>query len=243
MRELNEMGCDELAGVAAELAFGVLTGRGRAEALAHLDQCEACREGVRRLTVTGEEFLGLLPSSEPPPGFETRVMERIGLAAPGTGTSGRAGRKRHLGRNLSREGTGQVSRTRRMPAVAAVALAVLGTGLGGWGLRAATSSPAGSPLSSAALLSASRQSVGKIFVYSRGQGWMYMSVDMTSGDGTVLCQVLGRDGQVTTAGSFWLAGGHGSWGSPEPPGAGPPAGARLISADGTVLATASFPGN
>jgi hypothetical protein len=110
MRELNEMGCDELAGVAAELGFGVLTGRGRAEALAHLDQCEACRGSVSRLTVTGEEFLGLLPSSEPPPGFETRVMERIGLAAAGTGARGRTGRLRHFCRKLSRAGTGQVSR-------------------------------------------------------------------------------------------------------------------------------------
>jgi hypothetical protein len=59
MRKLNEMGCDELAGVAAELGFGVLTDRGRAEALAHLDRCAACRESVRQLTMTGEAFLDL----------------------------------------------------------------------------------------------------------------------------------------------------------------------------------------
>ena len=44
MSELNEMGCAEFAGVAAELALGVLTGRERARALAHLDRCDACRE-------------------------------------------------------------------------------------------------------------------------------------------------------------------------------------------------------
>ena len=82
MSEVNEMGCAEFADAAAELALGVLTGRERAQALAHLDHCEACRENVRQLTVTGEELVGLLPAVEPPAGFETRVMERLGLGTP-----------------------------------------------------------------------------------------------------------------------------------------------------------------
>ena len=82
MSEVNEMGCAEFADAAAELALGVLTGRERARALAHLDRCEACRENVRQLTVTGEELVGLLPAIEPPAGFETRVMERLGLGTP-----------------------------------------------------------------------------------------------------------------------------------------------------------------
>ena len=40
MSELNEMGCREFSDVAAELALGVLTGRERAQALAHLDHCD-----------------------------------------------------------------------------------------------------------------------------------------------------------------------------------------------------------
>jgi len=100
MTELNDMGCARFADVAAELALGVLTGRERAEALAHLDHCEDCREHVRQLTMTGEELLGLLPSSEPPPGFETRVMERLGLAVPGPRHA--AGRRRQNLRRLVR---------------------------------------------------------------------------------------------------------------------------------------------
>ena len=68
------MGCARLASVATELALGVLTGPS-AEALAHPDRCEACRENVRQLTMTGEELLELLPASEPAPGFETGVLE------------------------------------------------------------------------------------------------------------------------------------------------------------------------
>ena len=82
MSELSEMNCREFSDVAAELALGVLTGRERAAAIAHLDQCDACRENVRQLTMTGEGLLELLPTREPPAGFESRVMERIGLATP-----------------------------------------------------------------------------------------------------------------------------------------------------------------
>lgn len=129
-------GCDELADVAEELALGVLTGRERAAAIAHLDQCAPCREKVRRLMVAGEELLGLLPVSEPPPGFEGGTVERLGLAS-------------------SVAVPGPASRTRRryvVLAVATVLLAVLMLGLGVWALWAATSSPARSPLGSAALL-------------------------------------------------------------------------------------------
>ena len=80
MSELNDMGCAGFADVAAELALGVLTGRERAEALAHLDRCPACQENVRQLTVTGEQLLRLLPVGRPPPGFETRVLERLDSA-------------------------------------------------------------------------------------------------------------------------------------------------------------------
>ena len=81
--DMDDMSCDEFAEVAAELALGVLTGRERAAALAHLDGCESCREQVRELTMAQDELLALLPSAEPPAGFESRVLERIGLTAPG----------------------------------------------------------------------------------------------------------------------------------------------------------------
>ena len=82
MNELNDMTCAELADVAAELALGVLTGRERAVAIAHLDKCDECREDVRQLMATGEQLLELLPPAEPPAGFETRVLERLGLPVP-----------------------------------------------------------------------------------------------------------------------------------------------------------------
>ncbi|HEX3513509.1 MAG TPA: hypothetical protein VHT26_05865 [Trebonia sp.] len=212
----------------AELALGVLTGRERAEALAHLERCAACQENVRQLTMKAEQLLELLPAKEPPPGFESRVTERLRLAALSQGPD-------------PGPGPGLPGRARRVLAAVAVALVAALSALGGWGLNAAASSAAGSPLTSADLLSASRQTVGTIFFYGGSQQWLSMSVNLHSGTGTVACQLVSSDGHVTTLGSFWLDAGYGSWVSPGPVGHGQFTSARLVSADGTVLATASFP--
>jgi Putative zinc-finger len=247
MSELNEMGCQEFSDVAAELALGVLTGRERAQALAHLDHCASCREEVGQLTATGEGLLGLLPSMEPPAGFETRVMDRLGLTAPAPSPASRAGwtsRIPLLGRKPARPAAPGPARppgrTRRALALAAVTLAVVAAGLGGWGLRPGTPAPAGAPLSSATLLSASHQAAGKVFLYEGSSRWLYMSVDMPSRNGTVICEVESGDGHITTVGSFRVTDGRGYWGSPVPATQGSLTGARLVGPGGTVLATASF---
>ena len=139
-------------------------------------------------------------------------------------------------------GSAGAGRPRRLLAAAAVAVAVIVAGLGGWGLHGATSSP----LSSAALLTGSHQTAGTIYFYDSGSRWLYMSVNIGSGsgaagNGTVICQVEGPDGHVTTIGSFQLTGGYGYWGSPDPVTNGPLTGARLVTTTGAVLATATFP--
>jgi hypothetical protein len=227
MNERNAMRCDDLANVAAELALGVLTGRERAEALAHLDQCPACRDTVRQLTTTAEELLDLLPAAEPPAGFDSRVLDGLGV------------RERQL-----RAGPGRrPGRGRRLLVAAAVVAAIAGAGLGGWGLRAATSPPVTSPLSSAPLLSAAHQPAGMVYVTNGATRWLFMSVDMNSRNGAVICQLVSADGRVTTIGSFRMTRGYGFWGSPEPSATGVPVRARLISPGGTVLATAILPRN
>ena len=232
MSELNSMSCAEFGDSAAELALGVLTGRERAEALAHLDRCEACREHVRQLTITGEQMLGLLPTAEPPPGFETRVMERIGLPIPSPQPL----------RERRQPARSHAFSARRMLAAAAAVVAVGGAALGGWGLRASTAPSASPGLISATLLASNdHDNVGKVFMYNGEPRWMYMTVDMDSGNQTVICQLVGSDGHVTTVGSFRLADGYGSWGSPAWTGNGSPVAARLVTANGKVLASASFP--
>jgi Putative zinc-finger len=244
MSELNEMHCGEFQDVAAELALGVLTGRERAQAMAHLEHCEACRANVRQLTLTGEGLLGLLPAMEPPAGFETRVMDRIGLSAPAPVPARRFAWLPRVGRrDASQRGSNQprqLSRTRRTFAVAAIALAVVAGGVGGWALGNGASSPVSTSLHSAVLESATHQPVGKIYLYQGRPQWLYMSVNLPSGQEAVLCQVRDRDGHLSTVGSFQLTNGYGYWGSPAPGNPGSLTGARLVTASGTVLATATF---
>jgi hypothetical protein len=260
------MDCAGLAEVAAELALGVLTGRERAQAIAHLDRCDTCREDVRQLMATSDGLLALLPESEPPAGFETRVLDRMGLsvaAAEGNAAAEAKARVRRLWRSRPRRAPGapRTPRTprapgawgpRRLVASAVVAVAVvIGAGVAGWGIRGAiaphpgSSATAQAQLNSASLLTASGQNVGQVFISkaSKNQGsqqWMYMAVDLPNGDGTVTCQVVGANGKVTTVGSFRLTDGYGAWFSTGSWGGGTVHTARVLAASGTVLATATF---
>jgi hypothetical protein len=296
-----------MADVAAEVALGVLTGRERAMAVAHLEECETCREDVRQLMATSDQLLELLPPAEPPAGFETRVLERLGLSAqaeeeapgvelpssePSAGfetrvlerlglaappaNAGKAGKEapgtdaypqliarrgggtghRGAGQDGKRPGgdqpgapparpggTKRPGRMRRMLAASAMGLAVVAAGIGGWRIGASTT-PAASvavgPLTQASLLTAAHKDVGDIFVYSGDTRWVYMLVDTGMGNEPVTCQIVGADGQAITIGTFQLADGYGSWGSPAPDNLGTPTGARLVTANGTVLASATF---
>jgi hypothetical protein len=240
MSDVDEINCDDMADMAAELALGVLDGRERAQAIAHLDRCDACRENVRQLTLTGEGLLGLLPPSEPPAGFETRVVARLGTAGQ---------RPKETRRKESGPKEARLRRTRHMLATAAVALVAAACGLGGWGLRGTASPPSQahggtsqSILRTAALVTAAHRPAGQVFLYNGRPGWLYMNVETGSGNGTVICQLQSRDGHITTVGSFQLTGGSGYWGSPDPVNPATVTGARLTTSNGTVVATASFPG-
>jgi hypothetical protein len=256
MSEMNEMSCAMLADVAAELALGVLTGRERADAIDHLDRCETCREDVRKLMATGDELLGLLPPVGPPAGFETRVLDRLGLLAPGLPAPSFPGRAVTIpmvaDRNLSgtrrpghrrasaRRSGWTTSRPRQLLASAAVAVAIAGSGIGGWGMRVATTpASAVSVMSSATLMSASNHRVGHVWASGDGKS-VIMSVDLEQGDELVTCQVIGSDGKVADVGAAALDHGYGSWKFDVKGLSGQLTGAQVVTQDGIVLASATF---
>jgi hypothetical protein len=67
-----------------------------------------------------------------------------------------------------------------------------------------------------------------------------MTLHSTAGSEKVTCQLVGPNGVVATLGSFDLVGGSGSWGAPDRSGIAGVSGARLVSSDGQVVATAVF---
>jgi hypothetical protein len=74
------MTCDQVDDLVAELALGVLDGEARGAALAHIERCAGCRFEVARSTEVVETLVLLTPASEPPAGFESRVLERLDAA-------------------------------------------------------------------------------------------------------------------------------------------------------------------
>jgi len=76
------MSCDELHGLAPEIALGTLDGEERAEALRHLATCGECRRHVDELARVADDLLLLAPVQEPPAGFESRVIDGLGLERP-----------------------------------------------------------------------------------------------------------------------------------------------------------------
>ncbi|MFE1838410.1 hypothetical protein [Streptomyces sviceus] len=250
---MTDRDCEWLRAVADELALGILPGQERAEAIAHLDRCPTCREHVEQLTLVGDGLLSLLPGSEPPVGFETRVTDWVDL--------NRSTRRR---------------RPRARVAVAAAAAIALGFGFGGWAVGTAiegasapssrSSEPPGSEhgLLTASLLAPGHRPVGRIFAYTASPGWVYMSVhlgrtgsasDSRAGDGSeasgsrdgypearkVSCRLERTDGTSVHIGEFSLDdAGRGYWGAPTRVDPDTVSGARLLAADGSVLATAHF---
>ncbi|WP_055590966.1 hypothetical protein [Peterkaempfera griseoplana] len=220
------MTCFQLHELGAELSLGVLPARERAAAVAHLDGCARCRAEVHRLTLAGDALLSLVPGAEPPVGFEDRVMARLGPSL----------------RPVQR-----LRRRRRLVLVAAAAVAALATGAGGWALGSAEGTATRTVVPAAAQtqlrsgqLMADGRVLGRVYVHGGPSPWLFMSVDADGVPGPVRCTVQRSDGSTVSVGTFPLRDGYGSWGAGYP--AGPDAIAvRLLSAGGTVLATAHLP--
>ncbi|MFC9285918.1 anti-sigma factor family protein [Streptomyces sp. NPDC057052] len=245
---MTDRDCEWLGDAADEL--GILPAQERADALAHLDRCPACREHVEQLTLVGDELLSLLPGNEPPAGFETRVTDGLGLNRP--------------------------PRRRRPRPGAAAAATALGFGFGGWAVGTAiegtpvpsapSSESPGSEhgLLAAPLLAPDHRPVGRIFTYTGSPGWVYVLVhlgrdgsgsDFRTGDkseaagprdaypeaGKVSCRLERTDGTSVPIGEFSLDdAGQGYWGAPTRVDPDTVSGARPLAADGSVLATAHF---
>ncbi|MEV5875931.1 zf-HC2 domain-containing protein [Streptomyces sp. NPDC052101] len=241
----GEANCDKLREIGAELALGVLPGRERAEAVAHLDRCADCREYVRQLTLVGDRLIGLLPDREPPLGFETRVARSLAQQAEAAeAPAGAAGR-------ASQRLRGRARRARLRLAAVATALTVA-VGFAGWGIGtaveeilAASAPAAGSePMLIGDMTSTANggATVGEVYAHPGTPGWIFVSVDLSgshaSYTGKVTCLLEHADGTTVRVGDFPLTGGHGEWGVAAPGDLSTLSGARLTTPDGTVLATA-----
>ncbi|MFD4607888.1 hypothetical protein [Streptomyces sp. NPDC058451] len=241
----SETSCEKLREIGAELALGVLPGRERAGAVAHLERCADCREYIAQLTLLGDRLIGLLPGSEPPVGFESRVAQSL------TQMAAHERRPRTRAPGIPRPGVLGRLRPRVAAAAGAVLLAV---GFGGWAVGTAIESTMSRPAATASgtgmlwggLISADAvgRPAGEVYAHPGSPGWIYMTVDLTRAggphEGKVTCRLVRKDGTTVRVGDLTLHRGRGSWGGPATIDPAKLAGARVVAPDGTVLARTHF---
>ncbi|MCU4187322.1 zf-HC2 domain-containing protein [Acidiferrimicrobium sp. IK] len=219
---MPEPTCNQLRSLAPELALGALDGRERAEALAHVSGCQACREELRRHTEVADELIATVPSVEPPAGFETRTLERIARSRPPAAVRGPRRRRAMLA-----------------AAAAAAAAAVVAIAAGSVGYDAGTHRTHQGVLRHGTLVSDGRP-VGVAYLYGGTAPFVYMGVSVGAGDDRVTCELEAGHRVVATVGTFSLTDGSGWWGAPAPAVQSGITGARLVDAAGTVVAETTF---
>jgi hypothetical protein len=210
---MAELDCAQLRELGPELALGVLAGRDRAVAIAHLQDCPACEQHIRELSAVGDRLVSLVPGAEPPVGFEQRVLARLGLAHP------------------------HRRRWRRWVTAAAAVLVAAALATAGWALRGTLHND--HDLATATITAGGSQ-VGEVFADTDRRPWLYVDVSAAQFHGTVTCQVQLADGRSLTVGSFPVNAGSGQWAGPAPLEGVQLTEVRLLAEDGSVLGSAHF---
>jgi hypothetical protein len=219
-RSKHDKECDAVRADLAELALGVLAGRERSLLLEHIATCERCSAELEQLSMVADTMLQLAPEMEPPLGFEQRLFQKLRAA----------------------ETVRAPWRYRRASLVAAAAAVAVAAGVGIGTLVAPR--PASGPSLSAigglttASLTSDGRVLGEVFVSPGKPAWLFMTVDSDGTSGVVTCTVTLASGKVETVGAVRLSGGYGAWGGPLSASQGQIRSAQVVSADGTVLASA-----
>jgi anti-sigma-K factor RskA len=226
--DTHTWGCEECSAELAELALGVLTGRERARALAHVDECPRCAEELEQLSRAADSMLLAAPDAEPPMGFETRLFERMGVSdVPRLDDRRRAPRWVPVG-----------------VAAAAAAVAALGVGLG----MTLTSSPPPAPVAQGHVhgtiesdnLVQDGRTVGRVVYFDGAKPWMSMMLADAGVQGQVNCVVVGNDGVTHMVGTLVAHNGYGAWYAPLHVNPSDLRAAQVVTPSGTVIASASL---
>jgi Putative zinc-finger len=199
------MRCDEIRDLAPEIALGIADGEERAEALRHLSTCAECRRTVEQHTQVADELLMLAPVEEPPAGFESRVVEAMGLERPP---------RRRVPRWLAPRWL--APRIGPAIATAAVTAAVL---IGVYDddrqtadrYREALDEAGGQYFQADRLADEAGARSGVVFGYEGSPSWVFVTVDPTHRGAVKTAELVTRDGRTIPLRGFELDP-SGTWG-------------------------------
>jgi hypothetical protein len=227
------MSCAEMEDLIDELALDVLPGDLRGLALEHLEGCSSCRGRVEELSESADQLLFAYRPTQPPAGFEARVLNRL-----------EAERLRGSGRPRRRS-------WRVTVAVAAAAAAIVGLALGPGslfpgGTRSTThvAAPRGSVLRTVALISSEGSSdgqpIGDVSAYGGSPAWFFLRVNHGTESDTYQCVLDIAGGRSLWIGPMVISRGEGGWGEHVNVDARAVVAARLVDDTGRTVATAAF---
>jgi hypothetical protein len=197
--------CAKTLEVLPELALGIADGGQRALALEHAAGCSECRRELGELSSLADELIALAPEREPPPGFESRVLDRLAIRQP---------THRPARRRLRR-----LAFAAAVPAVAAVTALALSISYSSdrrlaSQYRAALQGAHGTYFQSAHLNTAAGQEAGIVFAYQGSPSWLFYSMRASYGGGLYKEQIVTRAGRTVTLPPFTLI--NGTWGIATP---------------------------
>jgi hypothetical protein len=194
--------CDETRDITTELALGIATGKERARALDHVAGCPACRQDLERLAAIADDMLVLAPESEPPPGFEARVLRA--MTAPQR-------KRRWLPRRVAFPAVG----------LAGAALASLALLLAfnsdrqlASEYRQALSAAHGSAFAAVPLRDTARAERGSLSLYKGAPSWLVVTVDSAPRAHIARAEVVSKSGRRVPLRAFRLT--DGVWGGALP---------------------------
>jgi hypothetical protein len=228
------MTCEETRDLAPEIALGIADGEARAEALRHLATCAECQRVVGQLSQVADELLVLAPAQEPPAGFESRVVEAIGLQRPP---------RRHLPRRLSLRWLAP----RLGPALAAAAVTAVALisvyqddHQTAERYRGVLDQADGRYFQAEPLADEMGARGGVAFGYEGSPSWLFLTVDPAHRDAVSRGALLTKDGRTIALPSLELDR-RGSWGGAIPVNLYRVASIRLLGDRPGEILQASFP--
>jgi hypothetical protein len=173
------------------------------------------------MSEVSSRLLELVPGTEPPLGFDRRVLARVGVPASEGGALRRFARRR--------------PRVMLSAAAAAAALAIV-FGSIGW-MAGHDSNPRSHPVLAASFLQGGH-SVGEVVADWGNPPWLSMTLQGVQGADWLTCEVVQKNGKVIKLGDFAVVGGRASWGVPDTSGLTNIKAVRLLDYSGRVVATA-----
>jgi hypothetical protein len=199
------MSCEQLRDLAPEIALGTLDGEERAEALRHLATCADCRRLVDQLSEIADQLLMLAPVQEPPAGFESRVIEALGL-------------QRRPPRRVTRRLLLRLGPPLAVAAATAVALVAVyhDDRVTAERYRETLAQADGRYFEAEPLRDETGARAGVVFAYQGAPSWVLVTVDPNHRDRVSSAEFVTKDKRTIPIASLELDRQNGSWGGDEP---------------------------